>query len=143
MNKNITTLCILGVSLSLLTACVSRTQADQKLAQECKTNLNIALPEDRKLNDIAKTEFSNFADQSGSNKRQVKLITLEKDGFLDIEKAYECVFEENFAAFNMNHTAELYQMRIDDIIADKNTVNVVGDSLEAQKLKDLLQGSAY
>ncbi len=141
MKNLIATFILMGVSASLLTACVSREQADAKLAKGCEAGVNAILPEGRKITRIAKTEFTPATE--GRGMRHVKMTAVETDGFLEVENVFECVFEEGFGFLNSNYTAAVYQVRAGDIMIGKSGDEIVGDAQQFIKLNDAIRGALY
>lgn len=141
MKNSIRGLILLGASSLLLTACVSREQADAKLAKGCEAGVNVILPEGRKITRIAKTDFTPATE--GPGMRHVKLTAVETDGFLEVENMYDCVFEEGFGFLNTTHTAAVYQVRAGDIMIGKSGNEIVGDAQQFLKLNDAMRDAMY
>ncbi|HEY0901744.1 MAG TPA: hypothetical protein VGD95_06435 [Micavibrio sp.] len=141
MKKIISTFILMGVSAALLSACVSREQADAKLAKGCEAGVNAILPAGRKITRVAKSEFTPATE--GPGMRHVKLTAIETDGFLEVENTVECVFEEGFAFLNSSHTAALYQVRAGEIMIGKSGNEIVGDAQQFLKLNEAIRNAMY
>lgn len=141
MTGRFSTLIMLGVCALTLSGCVSREQADAKLAKGCEAGVNVILPEGRKITRIAKSEFTPATE--GAGMRHVKLTAIETDGFLETENVFECVFEESFGFLNSAYTAAAYQVRAGDIVIGKSGHEIIGDAQTFMKLNDAMRSVMY
>lgn len=141
ISKRFSTLILMGVCAMTLSACVSREQADAKLAKGCEAGVNVILPEGRKITRIAKSEFTPATE--GAGMRHVKLTAVETDGFLETENVFECVFEESFGFLGSGHTAAIYQVRAGDTMIGKSGNQIVGDAQIFLKLNDAMRDAMY
>ncbi|HRC27250.1 MAG TPA: hypothetical protein PKX87_07460, partial [Alphaproteobacteria bacterium] len=83
---------IVLISLTLpLAACVSREQADARLARGCAAAAELFLPEGTKVKEINGKTFGSA--EQGEGFRSVTLKAVETDGWSDVEVEYRCVFE--------------------------------------------------
>src|SRR3982751_473162 len=109
------------ISLScalLLAGCVSRDEADMKLAHACRAGVQTLLPENLKIDRIVGREASKSPE--GADMRYIKIKTVTVDGMLEEDKEYECIFEEQFGLMNMDYTASVYQVRTGDATYGKS-----------------------
>ena len=141
MTKRFSTFILMGACAMILSGCVSREQADAKLAKGCEAGANVILPEGRKITRIAKSEFTPATE--GRGMRHVKLTTIENDGFLEIENTVECVFEENFGFLNSGHSAAIYQVSAGDTVIGKSGSQIIGDAQVFLKLNDAMRDAMY
>lgn len=141
MTNRFSTFVILGTCAMLLSGCVSREQADTKLAKACEAGVNAILPEGRKITRVADTQFTPSTE--GQGMRHVKLKTIETDGFLETETEFVCVFEESFSFLNMGYTAAPYQVRAGDLIVGKSGNEILGDAQAFMKLNDAMHDALY
>ena len=125
----------------LLSGCVSREQADAKLAKGCEAGVNALLPEGRTITRIADTKFS--PSPEGPGMRHVKLKAIETDGFLEVESEFECVFEESFGFLKNNFTASIYQVRTGERVVGKSGNEILGDANDFLKLTDAIRDAMY
>lgn len=141
MKTRLHTFVILGACAVLLSGCVSREQADAKLAKGCEAGVNALLPEGRTITRIADTKFS--PSPEGPDMRHVKLKTIETDGFLEVESDFECVFEESFGFLRTGYTASVYQVRTGERVVGKSGNEILGDAQDFLKLTDAIREAMY
>lgn len=141
MTRKFSTFILIGACAMILSGCVSREQADAKLAKGCEAGVNVILPEGRKIARIAKSEFTPATE--GHGMRHVKLTAIETDSFLESENIFECVFEEGFGFLNSSHTAAIYQVRAGDTMIGKSGNEIVGDAQVFMKLNDAMRDAMY
>lgn len=141
MTNRFSTFIIMGTCAMLLSGCVSREQADAKLAKACEAGVNAILPEGRKITRVADTEFSPATE--GQGMRHVVLKAVETDGFLETETEFVCVFEESFGFLNTGYTAAAYQVRAGDLVVGKSGNEILGDAQIFMKLNDAMRDAMY
>ena len=141
MKRHIQTLLLMTVCATLLSGCVSREQADAKLAKGCEAGVNALLTPPRKIEKILDTKFS--PSPEGADMRHVKLHVMENDGWLEVESDFECIFEESFGFFQSNHTASIYQVRTGERIVGKSGNEIMGDAQDFLKLTDAIREAMY
>lgn len=140
MKKNL--MCLTGILCGLtLSGCVDRKQADDKLAKACAAGVGAILPEGTTLGKVVSNEFQPGAEVPSA--RLVKMKAVEMDGWLEVEKDYQCVFEEKFGLFNMNHTASIYQIRTPDQVIGKSGAEILGDAQVFIKLTEAVRKALY
>lgn len=123
------------VALLPLTACVDRAKADEKLARACAAGVEAFLPEDLKIKEIKERIFGE-SDTGGSGARYVTLKLSETDGWMDTDKEYRCIFQEDFGFLGTGYTAMLYQLRMDDKIYGKDGSQILSTYEEQLKLHE-------
>ena len=124
-----------------LSGCVSREQADEKLARACMAGVKVLLPEGTRTGDIKDRRFS--PSPEGQNFRHVTLKAVEMDGYLENEVDYECVFEESFGFLKANFTASVYQVRFHDKVYGKSGNEIQGSFNDFLKLSDAMRKALY
>jgi len=129
------------IAATLLSGCVSREQADASLAKGCKAGVESLLPEGTTLGDIKGQSFSPSPEAVGA--RHVKIDVVQMDGYIEDIVSYECIFEESFGPFKMNHAASVYQVRLPDRIVGKSGNQIQGDFDEYVRLTDAIRKSMY
>lgn len=129
-------LCLLALG-----GCVSREQADAKLARGCEAGVKAILPEGYSVARIESTEFSPAT--QGTGYRHVTLKAVELDGWLETPKEYECVFEESFGFLSANHTAAIYQIRAGDKVVGKSGREIIGETEDFLKLTEAIRRAMY
>lgn len=141
MTARFHTFLLMGACAVLLSGCVSREQADAKLAKGCEAGVKAMLSEGRTIAKIADTKFS--PSPEGPSMRHVTLNAIENDGFLEVENKFECVFDEQFGLFNMNYTASIYQVRTGERVIGKSGNEILGDAQDFLKLTDAIREAMY
>jgi len=126
--------------LILLTGCVSREQADAKLAKACQAAVDVFL-EDSKIDHIYDSKFS--ASPIGTDFRHVIISTIIVDGWIEIESDFECVFQESFGLFNSGYAPAIEQVRVDDILIGRSGGEILGNPDDFVKLTDAVRKSLY
>lgn len=129
------------MALPLLTGCVNREQADEKLVKGCAAGIAALLPEGRTMGEIKSTKLTESPE--GANFRHVTLSAIEKDGWLENEVEYECTFEENFGFLNSNYTGSIYQIKFDDQVYGKSGGEILGSAEDFVKLTDAIRKAMY
>ncbi len=128
-----TLLCVL-----LLTGCVTREDADARIARGCAAGVEIFLDEGFKIKEIKDTLFKE-SKEFGSGYRSVIIKAVESDGWLDTDKQYECVFAESFGLFNANHDATIYQLKVNDQEYGNVGGKIKGDFKDHLKLTEIVE----
>ena len=116
------------LALPLLTACVTREQADAKLANGCRAGVETLLEEGQSIDKI-KPAF----DSPEPGQRHVALTAWLKDN-PDTAQTYDCVFEETFGPMNSSHNAMISRIQVGDKILGKSGDQIEGDAEEFIKL---------
>ncbi len=119
-------------TLLLLTGCVSREQADEKLAIGCAAGAELFIEEGYEIKEIVKKTFKTSS--LGNGYRDVRLDVVESDGWHEVEKDYTCIFFENYALFGMGYTATIEQLKLDDEIYGKDGDKILGSMQDHLKL---------
>ncbi|HPF77873.1 MAG TPA: hypothetical protein PLF01_01155 [Alphaproteobacteria bacterium] len=128
---------LLVALLSLgLTACVSQDQADEKMAKGCEAAVNILLKDEGKQ--LSEIKVKRYADEQaeGGLHRRITLMGIEKDGWLELDKSYSCLFAQDWGLFKSSHEALLVQVQIDDQLYGKKDGVIQGTLEDFIKLTD-------
>ena len=116
---------IVLISLSL-TACISQDQADIKMANGCAAGINALIsPEGKEVATIKVQRYANEQAEGGLHRR-VTIEAIEKDGWLELDKEYSCLFMQQCGPFKSSHRALLVQVNIDDEIIGKKDGKIMG-----------------
>ncbi len=118
----------------LLSGCVSREQADAKLVNGCKAAIGIFIENGFSIKEIKKTEFSTPDTIDGD--RTVTLQLVESDDWYNNDKTYSCNFIEQFGFMQMNYTAEIYQLNMNDKIYGKKDGQILTSLKDWLKITD-------
>lgn len=135
---------ILIALLSLsLTACVTQDQADVKLAKGCSAAINALIKDNGK--EIMEIKTQNFSQEQaeGGLHRRVSIGAIEKEGWLELDKEYSCLFMQQWGLFKMSHQALLVQVKIGDELYGKKDGTIIGDFedfLELTRVVDSAMG---
>ncbi len=123
-------------SVLVLTGCVSREQADAKLERGCAAGAELFMGEGHKIKEV---KDRIFRDEPGLGKgyREVRLVVIDTDGWYDADKEVKCIFAENFNF--MQHTATIYQLKMDDKTWGKEGNEILGSMEEHMKLTETVE----
>ena len=127
----------------LLTGCVNQNQADVKMAKGCAAGVNSLLEESGKI--ISEIKVQRYADEQaeGGLHRRIILEGIEKDGWLELDKSYSCLFMQEWGLFKNSHHALLVQVKIEDQIYGKKDGTILGsfdDFLNLTRVVDAAMG---
>lgn len=125
---------LIAVSTLTLAACIPQEQADEKMAKGCEAGVaSLITPKE-----IAAVKTKNYADEQaeGGLHRRVTLGVTEKDGWLELDKTYSCLFMEEWGLFKSSHKALLVQVKIDDSIYGKVNGVITGSLDDFLKLSE-------
>lgn len=130
---------ILSLSaIALLSGCVSQDAADEKMAKGCQTGVNALLESGQSIT-VKSTNYS-FEDNLEGKHRRVTLETVLKDGWLELDKTYSCLFAQQWGMFKSSHAAVLVQVRFPDgTIIGKKDGMIMGELSDFVKLSDTVQ----
>ena len=138
MRRNALISCFLISLMFLLSSCVSREQADVRLARGCAAGAEVFLEEGLKIKTInSKTFGDNIA--LGKNYREVRLEVIETDDWYEADKTYKCIFVEYFAPFNLKHTATIYQLIMNGETYGKKGNEILGSFQDHLKLTEAVE----
>lgn len=130
---------ILIISTIFLSGCINQNQADVKMSAGCQAGINALLGEEGK--EIAEIKVKRYADEQteGGLHRRITFEAIEKDGWLELEKEYSCLFMQEWGLFKTSHKALLVQIKIDDALYGKKDGKIIGsfeDFLNLTKVTD-------
>ena len=117
---------VLIFPLFILSGCIEQSVVDEKMARGCMAGVD-ALTKGREIIEVKKTTPTSENFQGEGLHRRVTIDVLEKDGWLEVDKQYSCVFLEEWGMFRSTHRALLMQIDIEGTIYGKNNGNIVGD----------------
>lgn len=120
------TLFSLFLAVLLLSGCIDQVTADEKMAKGCVAAVN-ALLKDSKVIDVSDTTNTTEDFQGEGLHRRITMKVVEKDGWLELENQYSCVFLEQWGFMRTTHGALLVQVKINDKVYGKNDGKIVGD----------------
>lgn len=126
------------LSLIMLSGCVDRGTADEKLARGCAAGAELFLEDGFKIKEIVSKKFRD-SPGLGKGYREVTLNVLESDGWYDGEESYQCIFVESVNLFG-SHSATIYQLRLsDDEIYGKEGDKLIGTFDDHLKLTETVE----
>jgi hypothetical protein len=136
MNRIFTFFCL--SCLLLLPSCVSRGQADAKLARGCAAGVELFLADGFVIKEIKNKTYSNDP-KLGESYRVVVLEAIESDSWLDVEKEYRCVFSEGFGLLNGTHSATIHQIKVNDQTYGKEGDKILGTFEDHLRLTEVVE----
>lgn len=116
------------LSAGFLSGCVNRDQADVKLANACRAGIDALVDGKGTISEVKDTKFSSST--LGKNMRQVQLVTVVKDDWLETDTIYECIFNETFGPFGLTYSANLHNISTGDEVygfVDGTLVGTIAD----------------
>lgn len=117
---------IILLSLSL-SACVKQEDADIKMAKGCEAGINALLADQNKqIKEIKVQRYANEEAEGGLHRR-ITIEAIEKDGWLELEKQYSCLFMQEWGFFKSSHNALLVQIQMGDEIYGKKDGKILGN----------------
>ncbi len=131
---------IILVSL-LLSGCVTQDQADVKMAKGCAAGINALLEDQGKTIGEIKTKNYSSEDAEGGLHRRVTFEAIEKDGWLELDKQYSCLFMQEWGLFKSYQRAMIVQVKIDDNIYGKRDGEILGSFDDFLKLVKVVDGA--
>lgn len=129
------------VSVAILTACVDQNTADTKMTKGCVAAINALQEKQIQTVKNQKAETRDF--QGEGNHRHLTLTVEEKDGWLELENTYKCVFLEERGPFNATHRAIIMQIAMDGKTFGKDNGVITGDwddFVEISRVVDVAMG---
>ena len=131
------TLAILACVL-VLTGCVQRGQADERLARGCAAAAEMFLDDGFRIKEITNKTFRDDPDL-GKGYRQVTLSAVETDRWLDVDKEYRCIFVEEFGFLNSTHTATIYQVKVNGETYGREGDQILGSFEDQLRLTETVE----
>lgn len=126
------------LSLTLLSGCVDRVAADEKLARGCAAGAEIFIDEGFKIKEITNKKFQD-APGLGKGYREVTIDVIVSDSWYDGEETYQCIFVESVNLFG-SHAATIYQLRLsDDEVYGKEGDKIIGTFKDHLKLTETVE----
>ncbi len=129
---------LLFLCTATLTGCITREQADARIARGCAAGVEIFLDEGFKIKEIKNKIFKDDA-KLGAGYRHVTLKAIESDGWLDVDKDYQCIFVESFGFLNATHDTTIYQIQVNGQTYGQKDGKVLGDFKDHLKLTETVE----
>jgi hypothetical protein len=127
-----------ATALLLLSGCVSQDQADEKMEKGCRAGVD-ALLGSAQIMQVKSTNYS-FENNLEGQHRRITLETTIKDGWLEKDETYSCLFAQQWGLFKSSHAAVLVQVKFPDgKIVGKQDGLLVGELSDFVKLSDTVQ----
>ena len=125
----------------LLSGCVTQDQADVKMAKGCAAGINALLEnEGKEIGEIKSKNYSN-EDTEGGLHRRVTFEAIEKDGWLELDKEYSCLFMQEWGLFKNYQRALIVQVKIDDKLYGKKDGTILGSFEDFLQLVKVVDGA--
>jgi hypothetical protein len=128
-----------GISALALSGCVSQDQADAKMAKGCAAGIG-SLIAPKEIKEVKSQNFSAEENAEGMHRR-VTLDILQKDGWVETDKSYSCLFAQEWGFLNMNHRALVVQIKIDDTVYGKKDGEILGGFQDFLKLTEVMDAA--
>lgn len=130
MKKSLTG--VLLASLLILPACVSQVEADQKMTKGCEAAVG-AMISPKQILEVKSTRISD-EHMDGTVFRRIDMTALEKDGWIEVDKEYSCVFAQQWGIFRISHVALLEQLYYGNEFLGKKGGKITGSMNDFMKL---------
>ena len=105
---------MIGLScVLLLSGCISREQADARIAKGCAAAVELFLDEGFTIKETKNKTYSTPT-EFGTGYRQVTISAVETDNWLELDKEYRCIFAEEFGPLKSSHNTTIYQVKVND-----------------------------
>lgn len=127
-------LALVTLSTLALTGCVTEQQADEKMAKGCEAGV-VSLIAPKEISQVKTKNYSTEIVEDSPHRR-VTLGVVEKDGWLELDKEYSCLFAQDWGLFKSSHKALLVQVQIDDSTYGKVDGIINGSMEDFMKLTD-------
>jgi hypothetical protein len=139
--KKIAALCLAIICIAALTGCVSRDQADAKLAKACAAGVNVFLQDGQQIDKIVESRFT--PSPVGQGFRHVTLVATVKNDWLEQNHTYECDFQEDFGFMKTNYSASIEKLDAEGIVIGRAGGEILGDAQDFIKLTDAIRKALY
>lgn len=125
-------------ALLALAGCVSQDQADEKMARGCKAGIDSLLGS-ANIETVKSTNYS-FENNLEGQHRRITLETVMKDGWLELDQSYSCLFAQQWGFFKSSHAAVLVQVKFPDgrVVGKKDGV-IVGELQDFVNLSNTVE----
>ncbi len=137
--KKITLTILCAFATLGLSGCVTQDQADVKMVKGCAAGVN-SLITPREIQEIKVQRYANEQAEGGLHRR-ITLEAIEKDGWVELDKEYSCLFMQNWGMLRSSHEALLVQVKFDDEIVGKKDGVLTGDFDDFLALTRVVDGA--
>lgn len=127
--KNSIVLCT--TALILLTGCGGKEQAETKLAKGCEAAIKAMLNKPDFTRQITSVKSKSFGMSDGFRLVTIHTVTHPKEEGMDADESFDCKFQETQSFNYLKWSAELVQLKIDDVIYGSEGGEIYG-SVEDQ-----------
>jgi hypothetical protein len=129
------------LSCLLLVGCINQNQADEKMAQGCLAGLKGLLSKHSKQISEVKTQKFVHEKTESDPHRRIIIEAVEKDGWLELDKEFSCLFDQQWGLFKSGHRATLVQIQLDDKIVGLKDGKIHGDFEDFQTLTNSINAA--
>ncbi len=140
-NKITATLSLAVICAAVLTGCVSRDQADAKLAKACAAGVNVFLQDGQQIDKIVESKFT--PSPVGQGFRHVTLVAIVKNDWLEQNHTYECDFQESFGFMGTSYSASIEKLDAEGTVIGRAGGEILGDAQDFIKLTDAIRKALY
>ncbi len=121
-------LIIIGLSVSLLTACgESRDAKDKKLALGCQAGVKSLLSMDRYDRNFDRVKTKAFASENEGRRVNMTGVTKNKQYGYEQDEKFNCLFAEGTELGPFGYKAEIQQINVGDETIGKKDGQILGD----------------
>lgn len=124
-----------AVATLTLAGCVSQDQADEKMARGCQAGVESQLG-NAQIENIKSTNYSFESNVEGQHRR-VTFDARTKDGWVELDQTFSCLFAQQWGFFKSSHAAVLMQVKMPDgrVIGKQDGI-LVGDIGDFARLSE-------
>lgn len=132
MMNRLSSAVLLGLTVLAVSGCVSQEQADNKMGKGCEAGLS-AMIAPKTLKTIKSVKFADEKNSDGTYRR-VTIAAVEKDGWMELDKEYSCLFLQQWGFFKSSHIALLEQLNYNGKVLGKLDGKIIGSMEDYMKL---------
>lgn len=122
---------------TMLTACTSRDQVDQRLARGCEAGVKAVFEDerfDRQITAIKGKEFSPSTIGNAYRQVTLKASTKNKQYGYENDEDFVCIFNENYGFGYMMYKATLHQLKIGTETFGSDGAQILGSMEDHMKI---------
>ena len=111
-----------------------REDHDAILGRACLAGVIAMLPQGKELDHVVEAHFS--PDDVEGSMRKVVLHTMTKDGWLQTEEDYECLFEEGSAFLFFGYSADIVRLKTPETLYGRQGDTLAGSVEDNTRLQN-------
>ena len=125
----------------LLTACGSQQEAEIKLAKGCEAAVKAMLAKPDYTRQIDSVTSKSFGMSEGFRLVTLKTITKDKESGQEADESFDCKFQETQSFNYLQWSADLVQLKIDDVIYGSEGGEIYGSVEDQMALTDAVEAA--